>query len=233
MASAASCPASSAGGGGFSSTSGGCRLRIRGWLPWRTGLMRRSGGAAAMVTSILVPVRRRGWRLLSRLAAVVSGSPCSAAAAVGSSVGSLPPYKTGRMLCDGRAQRSASALSRTGSDAERPGHRPVGAVSQSIIGVVRPANWPIDPAAALFVGPSAALPGETYFTWRATGETHGRAARHPVKSAYNRGFTGRRGQGAGPPKPSVRPDCSGQEAGAKGRPRRPDAGAVCLRQPMG
>jgi hypothetical protein len=52
------------------------------------------GGAAAMVTSILVPVRRRGWRLLSRLAAVVSGSPCSAAAAVGSSVGSLPPYKT-------------------------------------------------------------------------------------------------------------------------------------------
>ena len=141
--------------------------------------------------------------------------------------------QNGRMLCDGRAQRSASTLSRTGSDAERPGHRPVGAVSQSIIGVVRPANWPIDPAAALFVGPSAALPGETYFTWRATGETHGRAARHPVKSAYNRGFTGRRRQGAGPPKPSVRPDCSGQEAGAKGRPRRPDAGAVCLRQPMG
>jgi len=30
------------------------------------------------------------WRLLSRLAAVVSGSPCSAAAAVGS----LSPYKT-------------------------------------------------------------------------------------------------------------------------------------------
>ena len=230
MASAASCPASSAGGGGFSSTSGGCPLRIRGWLPWRTGLMRRSGGdgdehpcsSSSSRLAAAVSARRRGERLalfrrcrsrfVGRFAAAV---------------------QNGRMLCDGRAQRSASALSRTGSDAERPGHRPVGAVSQSIIGVVRPANWPIDPAAALFVGPSAALPGETYFTWRATGETHGRAARHPVKSAYNRGFTGRRGQGAGPPKPSVRPDCSGQEAGAKGRPQRPDAGAVCLRQPMG